>query len=315
MKRRDFLLGSMGAMLLSKGGAARMMDYRTKNPLLKRVYKDNIKLSIIGFGGILVVGMEQSAANRLAEESIQEIGINYFDVAPSYGDGEAEIKLGKALKNSRKEIFLACKTMERDAKGAEKELHRSLKRLYTDYFDLYQFHAVTTPEEVEQIFAPDGAIRTFLKARDAGKIRFIGFSAHSEKAALALLERFNFDSVLFPINFVCIAQGNFGPGVIQKAGEKKAALLALKSLAYSPWPEGMEKQYPKCWYRPVDERHLAQQALRFTLSEPVTAAIPPGDERLFRLAVEFASEFSPLSASERAKLLDDTKHIEPLFRT
>ncbi|UCF65994.1 MAG: aldo/keto reductase [bacterium] len=290
------------------------MKQPTKFRLIKRVYKDNITLSIIGFGGILVMGMEQSEADRLVEESIRDIGINYFDVAPSYGDGEAELKLGKALRNSRKEIFLACKTMERNAAGAEKELHRSLQRFHTDYFDLYQFHAVTDPEDVEQIFAPGGAMQTFLKARDAGKIRYIGFSAHSETAALAMLEKFTFDSILFPINFVCMAQGNFGPGVIQKATDKGVAILALKTLAYSPWPEGMEKRYPKCWYRPVDDPRLARQALRFTLSEPVTAAIPPGDERLFRLALELASDFKPMTDMEKKKLLKATEQVEPLFR-
>lgn len=314
MKRRDFLLGGMGVMLLSKGKKAGMMKQTTKYRLIKRVYKDNIKLSIIGFGGILVMGMEQSQADRLVEESIRDTGINYFDVAPSYGDGEAELKLGKSLRNSRKEIFLACKTMERSAAGAEKELHRSLQRFHTDYFDLYQFHAVTDPEDVEQIFAPGGAMQTFLKAREAGKIRYIGFSAHSETAALAMLEKFTFDSILFPINFVCLAQGNFGPGVIQKATDKGVAILALKTLAYSPWPEGMEKRYPKCWYRPVDDPRLARQALRFTLSEPVTAAIPPGDERLFHLALELASDFKPMTDMEKKKLLKATEQVEPLFR-
>jgi predicted aldo/keto reductase-like oxidoreductase len=205
--------------------------------------------------------------------------------------------------------------MERNAKGAEKELHQSLKRLHTDYFDLYQFHAVTTLEDVEQIFSAGGAVNTFLKAQQAGKIRYIGFSAHSEEAALAMLDQFAFDSVLFPVNFVCYAQGNFGPGVVQKAVEKGAAVLALKMLAYSPWPEDMENNYPKCWYRPVDEYHLAKKALRFTLSEKITAAIPPGDERLFSLALELASDFNPLTPDEKKSLLNSTQNVEPLFRT
>lgn len=241
-------------------------------------------------------------------------GINYFDVAPAYGDGEAEEKLGPALEPYRQSIFLACKTMHRDVKGTRKQLDRSLKRLRTDHFDLYQFHAVTTMDEVNQIFAQDGAVETFLKAREEGKIRFIGFSAHSEEAALAMMERFQFDSILFPVNFVCYAQGNFGPRVLQRAKEKGVARLALKPLAYSPRPKGAEHTYPKCWYKPIDDPALALQSLRFTLSEDVTAALPPGDENLFRLAMETAPSFTPMTAEERSVLLASTKGREPLFK-
>jgi len=222
--------------------------------------------------------------------------VNYFDVAPSYGDGEAESKLGPALAPYRQRVFLACKTQRRDAAGAREELERSLKRLRSGHFDLYQHHAVTKLEEVERIFAPGGAQELFLKAREEGKVRYLGFSAHSVEAALAMLDRFTFDSVLFPINFVCYAQGNFGPQVAARARQKGAALLALKALAYTRWPTGTDRNKPggpKTWYQPVTERRLAGLALRFTLSEDVTAAIPPGDEKIYPMALELAAEFRP----------------------
>ncbi len=307
MERREFLKATLVASLGS---------LRAAQPLPRRRYKDNIELSIIGFGGIVVVGLEQSEANRIVAESVER-GVNYFDVAPSYGDGEAEIKLGEALEPYRKHVFLACKTQRRDAPGAQQELERSLKRLRTDHFDLYQHHAVTTLEDVERIFAPGGAQELFLKAREQGKVRYLGFSAHSVAAALAMLERFPFDSVLFPINFVCYAQGNFGPQVVAKARERGAARLALKALAYTRWPEGTDRRktgYPKTWYQPVTDRELASQALRFTLSEDITAAIPPGDERLYRLALELASRFVPMTPEERRALLARTVGVEPIFR-
>ncbi|MEK6754789.1 MAG: aldo/keto reductase, partial [Bacteroidota bacterium] len=280
----------------------------------KRVYKGDIKLSVIGFGGVVVMGGSQQHANDIVAEAFER-GINYFDVAPSYGNGEAEQKLGPALRPYRDKVFLGCKTMRRDAEGAKEELERSLQRLYTDYFDLYQFHALTKLEDVEQIFAPKGAAETFLKAREEGKIRFIGFSAHSEEAALAMMDRFAFDSILFPINFVCYANGNFGPRVVQRAKEKGVARLALKMLAHTPWPKGAERRYPKCWYKPVDEPSLALQSLRFTLSEDITAAVPPGDEGLFRLAMELAPRFTPLTEEERTQLVASAKDLDPLFKT
>lgn len=98
--------------------------------------------------------------------------------------------------------------------------------MHRDYFDLYQLHAVTTLEEVDQIFSEGGAIQALIEARVKGLVKHIGFSAHSEEAALALLDRFKFDSLLFLINWVCWHQGNFGPRVVKKVLEKGAALLA-----------------------------------------------------------------------------------------
>lgn len=279
----------------------------------RRRYRDHVDLSIIGLGGMLLVGMEQEQANRIVSESFEQ-GINYFDVAPFYGDGEAEEKMGIALKPYRKKVFLACKTLERSAETARRELEQSLKKLHTGHFDLYQFHAVSSVEEVEEIFGPGGALEAFMKAREEGKIRYIGFSAHSVEAALAMLDRFRFDSVLFPVNFICYARGEFGPQVIERAGELGVTCLAIKAMAHGPWRKSEKRKYPNCWYRPIEDRALARQALRFTLSEKVTAAIPPGDERLFRMALDLAGDLPPLSVEERDHLLNSTRGLRPLLR-
>ena len=209
----------------------------------RRYGKTNIYLSVVGFGGIVVMDEEQKAADRIVAEAIDR-GINYFDVAPSYGD--AEERLGPALEPYRDSVFLACKTAERTKKGASKELHQSLKRLRTDYFDLYQLHGVKTLEEVNRIFSEGGATETLLEAREQGIVKYLGFSAHSEETALALLDRFDFDSILFPINWVCWHQGNFGPRVVEKAKEKGVAILALKTLAKRKLKEGEKKKWSKC---------------------------------------------------------------------
>jgi len=279
----------------------------------KRPYRDEIQLSILGLGGMLLVGMEQGSADRIVAEALAR-GINYFDVAPFYGDGEAEQKMGIALAARRHQVFLACKTLERTAEGARRELNHSLRKLHTDHFDLYQFHAVSGLDEVDEIFGPKGAMEEFLRARSQGKIRYLGFSAHSVEAALAMLERFRFDSLLFPVNFVCYEKGNFGPQVIARAKELGVARLALKAMAHGPWRKGEQKKYPNCWYRPIEDRELARQALRFTLSEGVTAAIPPGDERLFRMALELAPDLPPLGSEERIQLLTMTRGVRPLMR-
>lgn len=285
-------------------------------PFPKRPYKDGVELSIIGFGGIVVMGMEQPEANQRVAEA-WERGINYYDVAPSYGDGEAEMKLGPALEPFRKNAFLACKTGMRDAAGAQKEFERSLKRLRTDHFDLYQFHAVSSMDDVKKILAPGGAAEFFLKAKREGKTRYVGFSAHSAEAALALLDAFPADSVLFPVNFSCWNTGGFGPQILAKAKEKGAARLALKGMAHQPWPKEMARQgrkYPKCWYQPLDEMEKAQLALRWTLSQEITAAVPPGDERLFAMAMEIGAAYKPLNKKELGEVLAFAKASEPLFK-
>ena len=251
-----------------------------------------------------------SEASQRVSEAI-DYGVNYFDVAPTYGN--AETMLGPALEPYRKNVFLACKTQARDREGALKELESSLIRLRTDHFDLYQMHAVTTVADAKQILAPGGALDAFRQARRDGKIRYIGFSAHSVEAALTLLDGYAFDSILFPINFKTWNAGNFGPQVVQKAKEKGAAVLALKAMANGPWPEGA-KRVPKCWYEPLENTADAELALRFTLSHPVTAAIPPGNEDIFRKALDLAVRFKPLEDAEIAEIKRRAAVGRPLFR-
>jgi aryl-alcohol dehydrogenase-like predicted oxidoreductase len=306
MDRRNFLKSSListGALPLLRADAA----------IPKRPYNKDVSLSVIGFGGIVVMGMEQKDAGRTVAEAVER-GINYFDVAPSYGDGEAEEKLGPALAPHRKNVFLACKCERRDGEGARRQLEQSLKRLKTEHFDLYQFHAVGSMQDVEQILAPGGAGEMFLKARQEGKIRHLGFSAHNAEAALSLMDRYQFDSVLFPVNYVNYAQGNFGPQILARAKEKGVARLALKAMAHTTWKQGEAHTYPKCWYHPIEDPELARKALRFTLSEDITAAIPPGDERLFRIALEAAPGLKPMAAAERRELLASAAGLTPIFR-
>jgi aryl-alcohol dehydrogenase-like predicted oxidoreductase len=305
MDRRSFLKAS----ILSSGALPAL---RADAPIAKRAYNKDVSLSVIGFGGIVVMGMEQKEADRTVAEAVER-GINYFDVAPSYGNGEAEEKLGPALEPHRKNVFLACKCERRDAEGARQQLEQSLKRLRTDHFDLYQFHAVGSMKDVEQILGPGGGGEMFLKARQEGKVRYLGFSAHNAEAALALMDRYRFDSVLFPVNYVNYAQGNFGPQILAKAKEKGLARLALKAMAHTTWKQGEAHTYPKCWYHPIEDPELARKALRFTLSEDITAAIPPGDERLFRIALAAAPGLTPLTADERRDLLASARDTTPIF--
>jgi predicted aldo/keto reductase-like oxidoreductase len=222
--------------------------------------------------------------------------------------------MGPALKPFRKDVFLACKTLKRDKAGAAEELHQSLKKLQTNHFDLYQLHALSETSEVEQALGSNGAMETFVQARKEGKVHFLGFSAHSVEAALLAMKQFDFDTILFPVNFVCFLKGNFGPQIIALAEEKKMGILALKALARQPWPdETKRKDWPKCWYQPILDPEEAAFSFRFTLSLPVTAAVPPGDKRLFKKALELAHGFEPLGSEDEARLRELAANLSPLF--
>lgn len=298
----------------SLGAAGATGDDGGFRPIPKRrLGKTGWDLSIIGLGGIVIMGATQAVANNTVAEAV-EAGINYFDVAPSYGD--AQQLLGPALKPYRDRVFLACKTGKRDRAGAAAALDESLKHLETDHVDVYQFHALTTVEDVDRIFRPGGAMEAFQAGRKAGKLRWIGFSAHSPEAALAALDRYDFDTVLFPINFVLTSRENFGPQVVARAHEKGAGMLAIKAMAKGKWPvslHGNARPNPKEWYEPCSVPEEAALALRWTLSQKITAAIPPGDERYFPLAMYVAQNFRPIEPEEERVLMARAANVEPIF--
>jgi len=314
MKRRQFIKTAGAAPLITcfPAGLKDITREFMAGKLEKRsLGRTGEKLSIIGFGGIVVMDATPEQSSQRVKEAIG-YGINYFDVAPSYGD--AEIKLGPALEPYRKDVFLACKTTERTKEGSRKELEQSLERLRTDHLDLYQLHAVTKLEDVDTIFGKGGAMETFLEAREKGQVRFLGFSAHSVEAAMALMDRFDFDTILFPLNYGMWHAGNFGPQVLERAKEKEMGILALKAMAKQPWPENATNKVPKCWYEPFTDPEEARMGLRFTLSHPVTAAIPPGNENLFSMALGLASNFKPLNSEEVEEIKQKGIIATPIFK-
>jgi aryl-alcohol dehydrogenase-like predicted oxidoreductase len=270
------------------------------------------QLSAVAFGGIVVSGLDLDSAQTYVDEAI-DAGINYFDVAPSYGD--AETRLGPALVGKRDGVFLACKTTERTREGSQRELDQSLENLKTDRFDLYQIHGITSLEDVETVFAPDGAMETLLRARDEGKTRYLGFSAHTEEAALAMMDGFDFDTILFPTNYVCWFEGAFGPRVIECATEKGMGKLALKAMARERWPESADKSvYPNCWYQPEDDEYFAHLALRFAWTQGITACVPPGNPSMWQMAVRLTEQGTePLNESELSELRARALGREPVF--
>lgn len=300
MKRRSFLKLVGGAA----GGAAILMSHAAVQagaPLPRRpLGRTGLTVPVVGFPGLALSREEPPRCARAVRESL-DLGVDYFDVAPAYG--QAEEKMGPALEGiDRSKYFLACKTKQRTAEGARGEMERSLQRLKTDHFDLYQLHHLRTVEEVKEALGPGGAMEFIVKAREQGKLKYIGFSAHGTQAALEVMKGFKFDTVMFPINFVELLAKGFGREVLDLAKEQGAAVLAIKALSRGSWPEGVTRTRD-WWYRSMETLDDIGLALRFTLSQPaVTTGFPPAFLDLFATAVEAARQPRPLSDADNAKL-------------
>jgi len=312
MRRREFL--KQAALTAATAATSSQLKAKTpSNRIARRTLgRTGEELSIIAFGGIVVMNETTGEASNVVAEAVDR-GINYFDVAPSYGN--AQERLGPALAPYRKNCFLACKTDGRDKDYSRTQLEESLRLLKTDHVDLYQFHALTKMSDLDKVLGPGGAMETMEAAKKEGKIRFIGFSVHSAETAVAAMDRYNFDTILFPLNFVLYTQAGFGPQILKKAQEKQIGILALKSMAKTVWPDDQNRDHPeqKCWYNPAGFPDEASLGLRWTLGHPITAAIPPGDERYFRLAMDVAQSYKPLEPHEEQALLSGAHGVEPLF--
>jgi predicted aldo/keto reductase-like oxidoreductase len=181
-------------------------------------------------------------------------------------------------------------------------LERSLKRLKTDHFDLYQMHHLRSAEEVKQALGPGGAIETFLKAREEGKVRWFGFSAHTTRGALDALNGFDFHTAMFPINFVEYYKLGFGKAVLELAAQKKTAVFAMKAMSRGTWAEGAQRSR-QWWYQPTESQAEIDMAIRFSLSQPpVAAAISPSFVDLFEKSIEAGKNYRPITETETQRL-------------
>ena len=282
----------------------------------QRLGKTGYEVSRLVYGGIISTSETQADSDRYVAWAIDK-GVNYFDVAPTYGD--AELRMGASLRPYRKDVYLACKTTERKRESAWKEIQRSLELLHTDHFDLFQLHAMTTPEDVEQVFQDDGTLPLLLELREKGVVRKIGFSAHSEFAALELFKRFDFDSVLFPTNYQINMREGIGNRLSALKAEKGFAFLGMKSFIERAWHDEAERKaspYPKSWCKPFDkeEPKMRIAAMKYAVALGADVLVPPGNFENFSFMVEHADQVfdEPLSDAERGMLKARYEQVKDL---
>lgn len=266
------------------------------------------------FGAAAFWEIPQAEADKVMEQVI-EAGINHIDIAPSYG--QAEERVGPWMPRERDRFFLGCKTMERTKEGAWKEMHQSLKRLQTGTFDLYQCHAITTMDELDSVTRKGGALEAFVEARQRGLIKFIGITGHGTDAPriyLEALRRFDFDSVLFPLNFVQMANPEFrkyAEELIATCKAKDVGTMVIKTITKGPW--GEKQHTATTWYEPFGQADEIQRAVNFALSYDVTGLCTAGDTRILPLVLKACESFKRMEPSEMDAMIRSGQQYEPLF--
>ena len=285
MKRRDFI---QNAASLAAVGVIGNMTYSCEQTtgLKRKLGETGFKVFPVGYGGIVSMNDGQEASDRYVSWAIDR-GVNYFDVAPSYGD--AEEKLGNSLKAYRKKIYLACKTAKRISKEAEVEFEKSFERLHTNYFDVYQMHGLSTQEDIDQAFGPGGVLEMMVKAKRDGRVRKLGITAHSEEIALKAMAMYDFDTVLFPINWMMIFKKGMGRALCSDAKNRKMGLLAMKAQVLRRWLDEEDRgEYGKSWCKPIDtaEKETGIAAIKYAFRMGADITIPPGNFKSFSFAVD-----------------------------
>jgi predicted aldo/keto reductase-like oxidoreductase len=248
-------------------------------------------------------------------ERVIAAGINHIDVAPTYG--HAEDRLGPWMVRERERFFLGCKTMERTKDNAAAEMQRSLERLQVDAFDLYQLHAITSIEELDEVTQSGGALEALIAAQDAGMTRYIGITGHGidvPRVFLEALSRFDFDSVMFPINFIQYANPVYKQSaeeLLRVCRQKDIGSMVIKSIAKRPW--GDLPQTHITWYQPFEEMERIQSCVNFALSQDVTGICTSGDPSVQPLVLKACGNYQSLTFSDQEALIAEASQYEPLF--
>ena len=266
------------------------------------------------FGAAALSQVTQAAADRTLEVLLRH-GVNHIDVAASYGD--AELRIAPWLQREPKRFFLATKTGERTAKRAREELHRSLDRLGVDHVDLWQLHNLADPIEWDIALSPGGVIEAAVQARDEGLVKWIGVTGHGAQIAAnhrRSLERFDFDSVLLPYNYVTMRLPYYAENfdaLTKTCAERKVAVQTIKSIAAKPW-RGREHTRTT-WYEPLSDQADIDLAVWWVLGRPGVFLNTAGDIELLPRVLDAAERFEKRPTEAQMTTLLERTRSEPLF--
>jgi uncharacterized protein len=299
MLRRTFMGGIVGGAVAQVGNIAlgsQSSKLKAGDIPMRTFGKTGEKLTVIGQAGGRFPLISEEEAKAIVLRAY-DLGINYFDNAHGYWDGRSEEVYGKVLPPFRKKVFITTKTTQRTRQGAEAELHLSLKRLQTDYVDLWQIHSVSEKEEVAQIFGPGGAIEAFEAAKKAGKCRFIGFTGHHDPHVhLSMLKAYDkYDTILMPLHPADPAYLSFENLVLPVAVERGMGIQGMKNFGNAKLLQSFS----------------ARECLTYVLSLPIhCTAIGCTTIGQLEDDVRIAQELKPFTKEQMAELRDRAKNIK-----
>jgi aryl-alcohol dehydrogenase-like predicted oxidoreductase len=266
------------------------------------------------FGAAALSQVTQSVADRTLD-LLMTYGVNHIDTAAGYGD--SELRIAPWLKREPGRFFLATKTGERKADAAREQLHRSLDRLGVDHVDLWQLHSLADPIEWDTALSPGGAIEAAVEARDQGLVRFIGVTGHGAQIAAShvrSLNRFEFDSVLLPYNYLTMQEpyyARYFEALVTECARRQVAVQTIKSIALRPW---MGREHTRTtWYEPLEAQPEIDLAVWWVLGRPGMFLNTVGDVDLLPRVLDAAARFEGGPSDEEMSRLSDSARLEPIF--
>jgi aryl-alcohol dehydrogenase-like predicted oxidoreductase len=266
------------------------------------------------FGAAALAAEPQHVADQIFDVLL-EYGVNHIDVAAGYG--EAEVRLKPLLAREPDRFFLATKTGERTGAGAREELHRSLERMGVDHVDLLQLHNLADPIEWDVALSPGGALEAVIQAREEGLVRWIGVTGHGTQIAAThrrSLERFDFDSVLLPYNYVTMQNPYYSDNfesLYQTCQERRVAMQTIKSIAVRHWRDRPHTR--STWYEPLQEKEDIDLAVWWALSRPGIFVNSVGDVGLLPRVLDAAARFTTGPDDATMDALVERTSAAPLF--
>jgi hypothetical protein len=289
LTRRDFLRTAAGSALAA--GVLGPAVLRPDEHLIPQrpLGATGLSVPILGLGCATIgFGGHSIAEGATVVHACLDAGITYIDCASSYGD--AELKVGEAMRTRRKEAILATKVLERGRDPAWAEINRSLERLRTDCVDILQIHAVNSMDEMERVFAPGGALGAARRAQEEGLCTHVGITGHTRPPVIAeALRRFPFATALVPLSSTDAQLNDFAPVIFPLARERSAGVIAMKVLAAGKVTTHVE------------------ESLRYSLSLPVSAAVVGmGTMEEVAANARFAKRFRPMTTEEADALIEKT---------
>lgn len=328
MSRRNFLGSGLAAAATLTTGSAFSADHSTGNVPVKKndenpfnpvtfsamptrsLGKTGYKAGILSLGGqaTLEIAGKEEESEKIIHRAI-DLGINYIDTAASYGRGVSQLNIGRVMKTRRGEVWLSTKTHDRTYDGSMRLLEESLKNLQTDHIDTWQLHNVQRQEQVDQIFASDGAIKAMEKAKAEGMVRHLGITGHFEPLVLLeAIRRYPFDSILMALNAADVHYLSFKNYLLPEAQKQGIAIIGMKvttrSRMLSSWtPPPLEEQTDARMRTPKPGTISIREALNYNMSLPVSTTII-GVDNIEQLEenVKIASEFSPLALAQMEEI-------------